>query len=163
MSERIPPITEIIPSIYVGQLAIAQNKEILKRLGITHIVNLSQYPNYYPNDFTYLTIDIPDSPDADIAQHFTRSARFIHNAFLKQGKVLIHCFAGLSRSPTICISYLVKKRKMQLHKAIEFYTGKRPHVINYGFMRQLQRFLTEKSWTENKTGIITRSRIISKY
>lgn len=158
MNDKLTPITEIVPSIFVGQLVIAQNKDILKKLGITHIVNLSQYPNYFPNDFSYLTIDIPDSPDVDISQHFTKASRFIHNAYLKKGRILIHCFAGLSRSPTICISYLVKKRKMTLSEALDFYVTKRPHVINDGFMRQLKALVTIPLM-----GIVTRSRIMSKY
>lgn len=152
------PIHEIIPSVYVSQLTVAQNKKILKKYGITHIVNLSQHPNCFPNSFTYLTIDIPDSIDVDISRHFKHSSNFIHDAIKNNGKVLIHCYAGLSRSPTICISYLVQKHNMTLDEAINYYTNKRQHVINYGFMNQLAKYFTKIS---NK--IVTRSLIQSKY
>lgn len=152
------PIHEIIPSVFVSQLTVAQNRKLLKKYGITHIVNLSQFPNYFPENFKYLTIDIPDSIDADISQHFEHSSNFIHDAIKKKGKVLIHCYAGLSRSPTICISYLVQKHNMPLDEAIKFYTSKRQHVINFGFMNQLARHFTKIS---NK--IITRSALQSKY
>lgn len=41
----------------------------------------------------------------------------MHDA-LQRGKVLIHCRAGVNRSPTVVVAYAMKKRKMSLQQII---------------------------------------------
>jgi len=57
------------------------------------------------------------------------------------GKVLVHCYAGISRSATIILAYLMVNERMHLHLAIKLLRDK--HSIskpNQGFMNQLLRF-----------------------
>lgn len=56
----------------------------------------------------------------------------------KGGKTLVHCVAGVSRSATICLAYLVKYQQMTLEQAYR-HVKKRRSVIhpNAGFWRQL--------------------------
>lgn len=133
--------TAILPSrLYLTSLDIATNKSQLEKHKITHIVNASHRPNKYPDDFTYLTIDINDEPDVDINRFFTRTSRFIHTAILGGGVVLVHCVFGVSRSPTLVIAYLIQKHKMTLPDAW-LHVAKRRRCVdpNEGFRRQLQR------------------------
>jgi protein-tyrosine phosphatase len=39
------------------------------------------------------------------ARHFERCLKFIAQALLDGGRVLVHCFAGKSRSATVCAAY----------------------------------------------------------
>src|SRR5262249_7207363 len=39
-------------------------------------------------------------------EHFERVWKFIHDARGKNGRVLVHCFAAISRSPAVVLSYL---------------------------------------------------------
>lgn len=53
-------------------------------------------------------------------------------------KVVVNCFAGVSRSTTIVLAYLMYKNKMSVQDAIYFVRSKRPIVNpNYGFVCQL--------------------------
>lgn len=53
-------------------------------------------------------------------------------------KVLIHCEAGISRSPTITVAYLIYKKNMEALEAYNFVKKLRPIVSpNFGFMGQL--------------------------
>lgn len=59
----------------------------------------------------------------------------------QQGKVLVHCRAGVSRSATVCIAYLMQKQQMSLDAAFEFVVSRRPIIDpNLNFIQQLQRF-----------------------
>jgi protein-tyrosine phosphatase len=57
-------------------------------------------------------------------------------------KVLVHCHAGVSRSSTIVISYLMRKYiNFSLNDALKFVKSKRPIIKpNKGFMKQLQKY-----------------------
>jgi protein-tyrosine phosphatase len=142
-------LSEIIPSLYVGPWALAREKETLQKYGITHIVNASQIPGRFTEDFNYLTVNIEDDEKVDINQHFTKVSRFINNAIMEGGKVLVHCLAGMSRSPTLVIAYLVQKRNMTLVDAMALVKAKRCIMdINPGFVRQLHTRFTKIENTE---------------
>lgn len=63
----------------------------------------------------------------------------IIDAHIKNGKqVVVNCFAGISRSATIVIAYLMYKNKLSVQEAISFVRTKRPFINpNYGFVCQL--------------------------
>ncbi len=59
----------------------------------------------------------------------------------KNGCVFVHCHAGISRSATICIAYIMKTMQLDLSKAYEFVKQKRPCISpNLHFMGQLLEF-----------------------
>jgi len=45
--------------------------------------------------------------------------QFITQAISENGKVLIHCVAGINRSPTMTVAYLMKEKNMELKIAFE--------------------------------------------
>lgn len=133
-------VSEVIPEkLYISDAVAATDWDVIKRLGITHIVNADH--KLTPNKFAkrkikYLSIDIDDSKDQDIRQHFKKS-----NDFIAKGKVvLVHCAKGKSRSATLVISYLIaSKHANTLKEAIEILSRVRECIApNPGFMKQLQ-------------------------
>uniref|UniRef100_A0A0M3HVJ6 Dual specificity protein phosphatase 14 n=1 Tax=Ascaris lumbricoides TaxID=6252 RepID=A0A0M3HVJ6_ASCLU len=66
------------------------------------------------------------------------------------GKVLVHCVAGVSRSASLCLAFLVKYRNMSLRDAYRHMASRRPLVRpNIGFWRQLISF--EQKLFDEKT------------
>ena len=56
-------------------------------------------------------------------------------------KVFVHCVAGVSRSSTIVISYLMKINKWTFDKSLQFVQNKRPKIMpNNGFIQQLKEY-----------------------
>lgn len=56
-----------------------------------------------------------------------------------RGRILVHCSAGVSRSPTIVVAYLMKHRNMSLRTALGHVVRIRPQVSpNPGFIEQLK-------------------------
>jgi len=113
--------------------------------GITHVVNASQLSNCYTDKFVYHTVDVPDVDTADISKFFSSTNDFIHNAILKGGVVLINCFGGVSRGPTLAIAYLVEKRNKSLQEAYDIVKSLRTCTqINLGFLSLLQNHYGQK-------------------
>ncbi|XP_020114030.1 dual specificity protein phosphatase 1-like [Ananas comosus] len=141
--EKVP--CQIEEGLYLGSVGAALNKQALKNLNITHILIVAKSLNPpFPNDFIYKKIDVLDSPDTNLEEYFDECFNFIDEAKRAGGNVLVHCFAGRSRSVTIVIAYLMKTHHISLSRALELVRRKRPHVApNEGFMIQLKNF--EKS------------------
>ena len=141
-------ISEITPRIYLGDIEGAANRDLLKRKGITHIVNLSYNDNFYPADFKYLKIDIEDEDNVNIYQYFAPTKAFIDKALSdKKSKVFVHCMAGISRSVTIVVAYLMNE--MTYREALAYVRSKRSIANpNPGFIRQLQIY--EETFTSGK-------------
>ena len=57
------------------------------------------------------------------------------------GKTLVHCVAGVSRSATLCLAYLIKHERMPLKKAFAHLKSRRQSIKpNAGFFTQLIEF-----------------------
>lgn len=56
----------------------------------------------------------------------------------RSGKTLVHCVAGVSRSASLCIVYLIKYEKMSLRQAYHYVKSARPIIRpNVGFWQQM--------------------------
>ncbi len=74
-------------------------------------------------------------------QHFDEAIEFIELARVNNSKVLVHCQAGISRSPTIVIAYLMKKLNISMDDAYNRVREKRSIIApNLIFMSQLMDF-----------------------
>jgi len=132
---------EIIPNLYLGDVYAAHNAKELKRRNITHIVTctVGVVPPF-PESFKYMHLKILDCAAEAIHEHFEETTQFISDA-LKDGKVLIHCIRGVSRSATIVAAYLMIALHMSAEEAVQKIREKRPIARpNYGFMMQLSMY-----------------------
>lgn len=135
-------ISQITDNIFVGNISTGTNLELLKKMGITHIVSaLSHFTAPFPDDFNYYHISIYDVEESNIGIHFLQCNHFIHNAIKNNGKVYIHCMCGVSRSITLTIAYLMTQRDNTVQELLEFIRTKRPIANpNPGFIKQLEEF-----------------------
>jgi atypical dual specificity phosphatase len=71
----------------------------------------------------------------------TDDERPILSSSVGENRVLVHCLAGMSRSATIVIAYLLATTSMTAGEATEFVRSKRRVVRpNYGFAKQLEQY-----------------------
>lgn len=82
-----------------------------------------------------------DTPDQNLGQYFTICNDFIHSARLREGNVLIHCLAGMSRSITVCIAYIISVTQLSWRDGLKVVrAGRGIANPNVGFQNQLQDF-----------------------
>lgn len=112
------PMDEIIPNVWISDLACALSPEHLTTANITHIITATSSRLAIPalasnREIDQLHVRIDDDDLAPIIVHFERSNKYIANA-IRQGpgsdengnqritnNVLVHCHAGISRSVTV--------------------------------------------------------------
>ena len=91
---------------------------MLKELSVSHVVNCAkEIPCYHPRDLEYLHLDFEDDADEDVARDFDRVTAFIKSARGSGNTVAVNCQAGISRSVTFVLAYLMKEEKYSLRDA----------------------------------------------
>jgi protein-tyrosine phosphatase len=85
--------------------------------------------------------NINDMPQENISLLFDEAVDFIKNGIDSEEAVLVHCNAGVSRSPSFVIAYFMKELSMSFDDALSYVQGKRSIVFpNQGFVRQLKAY-----------------------
>jgi len=146
--------SEVVPDVFLGSIGAAHNREVLQRLNITHVLTVAGgFEPKFPSEFTYECVDVKDVPEERLCVHFDRCLKFIAKCLLDGGRVLVHCFAGKSRSATICAAYVMATEGWTLEQALKAIGDARPAAApNHGFMTQLASFERElvKARTEGR-------------
>jgi hypothetical protein len=94
-------------------------------------------------------LDLKDHYGCDLSSYFDPVSDRIHSVLTtsdsdtngkRGGKVLIHCFAGKSRSVTLLLAYLMKYHQHSLQSAMDLVGGKREIMPNIQFIHYLLNF-----------------------
>ncbi|KAK9828564.1 hypothetical protein WJX72_000780 [[Myrmecia] bisecta] len=101
--------SEVADGLFLGSDAVARNREILRASGVTHVINCVGFlfPCYFKDELTYMTLFLQDTPAEDVTAVLYDVFNFIEAARKVNGRVLVHCSQGVSRSATLVISYLM--------------------------------------------------------
>ena len=104
---RGPPVTAILPFLYLGNEEGAADEKLIDRLSIKYILNMTPVcPNYFIQkaDMHYKQIKICDSNQADIGQYFEEAVKFIGKFFVHQIiRKFIPVFSRSFKSYLFCI------------------------------------------------------------
>ena len=136
-TSQIDNMNQITEHIWLGDYVSTSRKYRLKQCGITHILTVgSGLPPKLPRDFQYCVIPVWDDPKANLKQHWDTCHSFMRHAIDSGGKVLVHCFAGVSRSSSTVISFLMREYGLGMHDAYKFTKEKRWFINpNHGFKK----------------------------
>lgn len=145
---------KILDGLYIGTYKTSMSKTTLNSNSITHILCighemesiLKDVKKILIQDYKFMKIEVEDIEDENILFNFNSIYDFIEEGLLN-GRVLVHCYGGISRSPTIVIAYLIRKNKLSFEDAFNFVKNLKPDINpNEGFMMKLKLF----DKTENK-------------
>nr|XP_045361562.1 dual specificity protein phosphatase 22 isoform X13 [Camelus bactrianus] len=116
---------KILPGLYIGNFKDARDAEQLSR----------------NKGVKYLCIPAADSPSQNLTRHFRESIKFIHECRLGGEGCLVHCLAGVSRSVTLVVAYIMTVTDFGWEDALHTVrAGRSCANPNLGFQRQLQEF-----------------------
>ncbi|XP_054625385.1 dual specificity protein phosphatase 16 isoform X2 [Dunckerocampus dactyliophorus] len=135
--------TRILPHLYLGCQRDVLNQDVMQQNAIAYVLNASNTcpkPDFIPESH-FLRVPVNDSFCEKILPWLDRSVEFIEKAKASNSSVLVHCLAGISRSATIAIAYIMKRMDMSLDEAYRFVKEKRPTISpNFNFLGQLLDF-----------------------
>mmetsp|Transcript_26099 Transcript_26099/g.47118 ORF Transcript_26099/g.47118 Transcript_26099/m.47118 type:complete len:222 (+) Transcript_26099:2-667(+) len=138
-------LSEIIP----GKLILtgwkgAYYREAVQAAGVTHVASIgSEFEGETPLadlGISYLCVIIDDEEEqaSTMQDNLKRAVDFLDEGVGGGGKALVHCAAGISRSTTVVLAYMVAKCDMTLLDAFRRTYAARPVVWpNTGFMKIL--------------------------
>ncbi|XP_076608932.1 uncharacterized protein LOC143334181 [Chaetodon auriga] len=145
-----PSLSVILPQLYLGAESDV-TQDLLASLGISYVLSVSRcspQPSFLPRS-RYLRIPIDDSLWDNLLPWIPQALHFIDAAMSSGASVLVHCAAGISRSPALAVAYVMYSLGMDLDHAYRFVKERRPSISpNFNFLGQLQHFqgtLSQKS------------------
>lgn len=132
-------LSQVLPFLFLGSSVASLDLLSLKERGITHVINATRsHPNFHGTQIKYLRVAIRDTEGEDLKPALPKVCAFIEEARRGGGSALVHCSAGVSRSATLVLAYLLIVRRIPLLRALEICRNARPQVSpNAGFMSQL--------------------------
>ncbi|XP_037676715.1 dual specificity protein phosphatase 21 [Choloepus didactylus] len=132
-------LSKITSSLYISNGAAANNQLMLSSSQITTVINVSvEVVNTFYEDIQYIQVPVADTPSSCLYDFFDPISDHIHSVEMKQGRTLLHCAAGVSRSAALCLAYLMKYHSMSLLNAHTWTKACRPIIRpNNGFWEQL--------------------------
>jgi protein-tyrosine phosphatase len=84
----------------------------------------------HPKDHVPYSLYIPgeDHENYDISIHFDTASNFIHQS-RQETNILVHCMAGISRSVTLVLAYLMKHKCLTYREATSMVAKNRRKVL----------------------------------
>ena len=131
----------VIPNLYIGSKIELEYESVPLNHGDLNINAASNYFHYNPPPGV-IQLNLPW--EDNFYQRLNENGILfdvvkLMDSFLERNKkVFVNCYAGVSRSASIVIAYLMYKRNMSFIQAFEFLKMKRSIVSpNLGFIDQL--------------------------
>nr|CAD2159876.1 unnamed protein product [Meloidogyne enterolobii] len=162
----------ILPFLYLGNVDTAKNRQTLEKCDIRYVINVtSDLPNYFEcdakdeqlnggngaSDITYMRIPVDDNCSHNLAQFFPEAISFIEHARSQKAGILVHCWAGISRSVTVCLAYLMYSQRCTLEEAFDRLFKQNGTIApNFHFMEALtcwERELFASHFSSSAMGI----------
>lgn len=144
------PFTQLCDYMFVGGIPSRATAEALYARGVTDIINVvhQQYPSapFLSEMFNVVNLKAEDRPDYYIIDYNYVGSDGLraHMDSIRQrgGKAFVHCFAGINRSVSLCVAYLLEQHDWELADVVQHIhnRGRRFILDNVGFQHQLIEF-----------------------
>lgn len=129
-------------ALFIGGLKAIDRPDVLTEQGITHILSILEYDHCDYDEYAKyqrMWISAEDHASQNLLQQFEKTNAFVEQALSANGRVLVHCAMGVSRSATIVCAYLMHAQKSTFLDALRLLQKARPSCApNVGFIEQLE-------------------------
>jgi len=156
-------VSRIEDHLYLSGKESAGNLHLRTDLKIKHILSVfNDTLSYNRETITYKKIVAEDYHHQDLLTYFPEANKFIGNAQQLKEDVLVHCHAGLSRSATIVLAFLMNKHQISYQSAVNLVKRNRDIYPNEGFVSQLKLY-EDMGFTLNANNRELRKHIIYSF
>jgi hypothetical protein len=127
-------------NLFISNYDTARCKDMALMYNIEAIVNVSN-KSYEPYTSNYCEFKLDDDLESKLFPDIDNAYNFI-DKYISQGQnVLVHCMAGISRSVSYVIYYLMKKKTISFYDALDRVKNARAIAgPNVNFRRQLKKY-----------------------
>jgi len=121
--------------------------DILSEINIKVVISAlteEEYEDYMIGEQDFHNIEwhrlvVDDDKDEKISQYFFEVHNIINKALAENKNVIVHCAAGISRSSSLVIAYLMIENRWSYEEAYNYVKSKRSIINpNIGFVKQLK-------------------------
>ena len=142
-------VSEVVPGrLFIGSCDIRLKPQLFHDLEIKRVIALGSAIEfkYYqsepvPSEIEQHEFILEDSYRGEILPLVREAVELIEESLKKNEAVLVHCAAGVNRSATVVIAYLMRSRKLTVAEALRELKKVRPRVNpNSSFLQQLEGF-----------------------
>ncbi|KOC66820.1 Dual specificity protein phosphatase 19 [Habropoda laboriosa] len=127
----------VMPGLFLSSQDPVVCKELLEKYEIRHILSIGIVAPVKFNDMKYYHCDLLDVPESNLLIAVNECIKIIHEN--RNENILVHCNAGVSRSPAIVISYLMALENIFYDDAYNKVKMIRNCIKpNEGFVKQLK-------------------------
>lgn len=144
-------MSKIIENLFLGNIDNAQSANFISENNIKLIMNAAIEVNVPIHENVNLIMNLQwyDSIEQPIGFCYLDYLTSVINSFLKDNKaVLVNCFAGISRSATIVIAYMMKYHNMNFENAFSYVQSKRwivnPNPNFRNILKSYEQYLLDK-------------------
>lgn len=146
--------SRILPYMYLGNLAHANNPPLLRELGIKRVLSIGEPVSWadkeienWGEDNLMFIGQVQDNGIDPLTQEFENCLSFIEKGRADKSATLVHCRVGVSRSATICIAEVMSSLKLSFPRAYCFVRARRLNVIIQPHLRFVYELL---KWDEQQ-------------
>ncbi|XP_044754130.1 dual specificity protein phosphatase 19-like [Coccinella septempunctata] len=131
---------KILEYLYLGSQDCC-SKEVLQAYDISNILSIGIEAPLQDDNIKNQFLECLDLPETNIWNTIKTSVEVIRKSVNNCESILVHCNAGISRSASVVIGYLMLEYNYSFDNAYEHVRSARPVIRpNDGFMKQLKNY-----------------------
>ena len=127
--------------IFIGSHLTSANIKELNKHNVTHILNVNSIKSEVStiSNFTVLHLSMDDIATQTLFDNLYNAITFIDSVRIANGRIFVHCHAGISRSVSIVMCYLIW---------LQYASGKSPLNNNNNRTKLLEEKIFDKTLKE---------------
>lgn len=135
-------MSEVFKGLWISGYDIIKSKEFFDYINPTHILNCAEElsPTYLKPTITH-KLPMIDDVDEEAIHQILEGASLLHKWITPNTTVLVHCRAGISRSATIILAYMILYANYTFEEAYTHLQKARPIIQPNEFYREILKSL----------------------
>ena len=138
-------MSQIYENLWITPGCSAREFDFLRENEITHILNCAEEESMrYPKYVTAIHIPMTDDVDPLAMDQIIQGAQILAVWMNADANTIVHCKAGISRSVTVVLAWLIIYKNYTYNQAYKLVQSKRNFIYPNDFYRKLLKDLETK-------------------